>query len=383
MTLSTARVFVFAVAALLVLGCGQKPVVWQVVIDNGGDETASAIATDGNYFYVAGTASPTGKTDRAAWLITRLTRDGREVWRRSYNQAARNVCEDITADSKGYAYAIGRSNPQDKQICLVVKYAPDGNVSWQKGLALGGKTLGMGICQVSGDRIAVCGMAGTDANADHMIVLLDGKTGQTIWARNHDICCADLSVRIAADAKDNLAVIGQHGTADSVDIIVMKLNPRGETLWTRIYDSGGRDEAGDIAFDPVGNIVATGTAVIGDSVRCVILEYDPDGGVIRKAAYGQNAQAEGKGLYISPSGDIFVTGGLKGKTQNQVLVFQYQPSAISVWERQFWSGSGARGVDLLVPGDAIVAATVEGKTSDMAVYRLARVTAPKPPAARP
>jgi hypothetical protein len=389
-----AGMFAAALLVLLAAGCGSKQVVWQKTIDAGGDEVATAFTTDGTSYYVSYVGTKPGESDRAGWFVTKLSTDGREHWTRVYKDSPYAVCEDIWASNQGHLFATGRSKSRDKQLCLVIRYTADGGVTWQKGLELGDKTWGMGICPVSGDRIAVCGVAGTDANTDHMVALLDAKDGKVLWMKNYDICGADLAVRIAADAKDNLAIVGQYAdakTPENSDIIVIKLKPNGDTLWTRLYDSGGDDQAGDIAFDPFGNILVTGTATVGDSIRSVILEYDADGGSIRKAAYGQQAQATGNGIFVTKDADIFITGGLIGREigkggqaepTSEILVFQYKPSAQSIWERQYTPGPNAGGVDLVVNGDVYVAATVKNKTSDVLVCRFSLLTAPGKPAGK-
>jgi hypothetical protein len=370
------------VLTFLVAGCGQKPVVWQYRIDIGGDETATSIATDGANLYVGATATKPGGSDRAALLVTKLSLQGKELWSQLYKDAPYSTCEDVVADSTGACFVVGRIRPQKKTDCLVVRYAPDGRIAWQKGLELGDKTWGMGITRVGADKLAICGLAGTDVNADHMIALLDAGDGRTIWARNYDLCCADIARRIAADASGNLAVVGQHGDTGA-DIVVMKLKPNGDTLWTRIYDSGGEDKAGDVAFDQFGNVLVTGTAVVADSTHCVILEYDPDGGVIRKSAYGQQAQADGNGICVTAASDIFVCGTLLGvKTaagrKGDILAFQYKPSAQSIWERHYAPGGGeAEGTDLVVTDNAYVVANVKGKTADALVCCFSRPLPPK------
>jgi hypothetical protein len=379
------RIYAVVLAALMVAGCGSKQVVWQKTIDIGGDEVATALTTDGTSYYVSYVSTKPGDAERAGWFVTKLDSDGRERWTRMYKDSPFAVCEDIWADSEGHLFATGRTKSQGRQLCLIIRYSADGGITWQKGLALGDKTWGMGICPVSGNRIAVCGVAGTDANTDHMVALLDAKDGRTVWVKNIDLSSTDLAANIAADAKDNLAVVGvRGGTGAGSDIVVIKLKPNGDTLWTRNYDSGGDDRPGDIAFDPFGNIVVTGTATVGDSVRCVILEYDADGGSIRKAAYGEQAQATGNGIFITEDADIFITGKLIGRKlgkggqvepTGKILAFQYKPNAMSVWERQYTPGPNAGGADLVVNGDVYVAATVKAGTNDVVVCRFSRPTA--------
>ena len=360
-----------ALFVLLAAGCGVGPVVWQKTLNTGGDETATALTYDGTNYYVSYVSTRPGAPDHAGWFVTKLDNSGKKLWTRPYRDSPFAMCEDLWADSLGHLFATGRSKSEGKSICLVVRYAAGGEITWQKGLSVGDKTWGTGICPVSGDRIAVCGAAGTDANTDYMVALLDAKDGRTVWVKNIDLGPNDLAARVACDANDNLVLVGLHGeNAASPDIVIIKLAPNGDTLWTRRYDSGGSDEPGDIAFDGFGNIIATGTARVGDSVRCIIIEYDPDGNLIRKLAYGTVAQATGKGIYVTKNSAIYVTGSLLSDAgKSRILAFQYRPDAVSVWEKQYSPGPNAGGVDLVVNGDVYVAATVQGKTKDVLVCR--------------
>jgi len=362
---------------LLAAGCGVGPVVWQQTLDIGGDESATALTSDGTNYYVSYFSTRPGAPDRAGWCVAKLDSSGREIWTRTYKDSPYAMCEDVWADNLGHLFAAGRAKSEDKDICLIIRYAARGEITWQKGLSVGDKTWGTGICPVSGDRIAVCGVAGTDANTDYMVALLDAKDGRTVWVKNIDLGPNDLAARIACDANDNLAIIGLLGAnAANPDIVIVKLAPNGDTLWTRSYDSGGSDEPGDIAFDGFGNIIATGTARVGDSTRCVIVEYDPEGNLIRKLAYGTVTQATGKAVYVTRESDIYIAGSLLGQGgKSEILAFQYKPDAVSVWEKQYSPGPSTGAVDLVVNGDVYVAATVQNKTKDVLVCRFQQLGA--------
>jgi hypothetical protein len=383
------------VATALVLGCGTKPTVWEFKIDLGGDENATALATDGVNYFISYVATKAGEARRAGWYVTKVSPEGKEIWTQAYKDSKYAIPEDITAAPDGRLFAVGRAESQGKEVCLVLCYQPNGMVAWQKGLAVGDKTWGMGVCLVPGDKIAVCGMAGDDTNSDYMVALLDAKDGRTAWVRNIDVGPTDLANHMYSDPNGNLVVVGQHAakeTPGNGDIITLRLKPNGDTAWTRTYESGGDDQAGDIAIDQFGNIIVTGTAVVRDSVRCVILEYADSGGVIRKSAFGQNAMATGNGLYITKESDIFITGRLlgkqvpqqqgKAKQTSEALAFQYNPSAHSVWERHYKPGSSADGIEVVANGDVYIAATVQNKTADAYVLRFSKPPVPQLPQAK-
>jgi len=363
-----------ALLVLLSLNCNPRIVVWQKTLDFGGDEEATAFASDGSEFYVSFTATRQGAPDRAGWVVSKLDTAGNVLWTQMYKDAPYAICQDICTDAQGNLFAAGFVKSKTEQACLVMRYAASGAITWQKGLAVGDQTWATGVCPVSGERIAVCGTAGTRTNTDLMVAVLDAKDGRSVWVKNVDLCSTDVATRVAADAKDNLAVIGRYTkTGANPDVVIVKLKPNGDTLWTRRYDSGGNDEPGDIAFDRFGNIVATATARIGDSTRFIIIEYDPNGDLVRKLAYGTVAQAKAGGVFITGDDKVFMTGSLLlpgGKSE--VLAFQYVPNAVAVWEQHYTPGPSADGVDINVKGDVYVAATLQGKTKDVMVCRFAR-----------
>jgi hypothetical protein len=363
-----------AILLALAAGCGQGPLAWQRTIDLGGNETAVAIAHDGAGLYVAFTATGNDPA-RAGWFVARFDADGAEKWTRSFKEAQFAVPADLCAGPDG-CFAVGRIRRDGRDLGLVVAYAPDGAVRWQKAFAIGDRAEINGVCRVDSARIAITGAAGADDNLDLWVELLDAATGATAWSRSFDLAPLDRGHRVAADQRGNLALIAARARADASDILLVKLNAEGDSLWTRNYDSGGEDEPGDLAFDPLGNLIATTTARIGDSIRCVILEYDPDGGAIRKAAWGERAQAEGRAVAVSPAAEVFIGASLRraaAADKRDLLVFDYRPNATSVWERRHSAGADCRLADIAVAGDLFAAATVTGKTGDLLLLRFTRL----------
>ena len=358
------------VAGLLAFsGCGPKPVQWTTFIDTGVAEAAAAIASHQDELYVVGTQS-NPLTDRSVWLVQVLGKDGALKNKQTFAEGPVNVAADAAVNDNGELFICGRSNPRDTMLCLVVKTKPRVNALWKRGLVLGERCWGNGICVRPDGKVAVCGTVVDGDKTDMFVTLLD-PDGKTVWTRAYDLGAVEDALKIAAGLDNGLAVVGEVG-AGCPDIVVLRLAPNGDTVWTRRYDSGGADTAGDITFGVQGYILALGTARVNDSVKCVVLVYDSAGGVANRLAYGADAQAEGHGIFVTPQGDNFVTGRLLAPKGSAVLAFQYLPGATSVWERHCPIGTEGTGVDLVVRGDVFVAATVQRKTQDIAVVRLTR-----------
>src|SRR5512135_2347052 len=101
-----------AILVLLAAGCGPKPVVWQKTLDIGADETATALTSDGTYYYVSYVSTRPGAPDRADWNVTKLDSSGREVWTRTYKDSPYAICEDVWADNLGHLFAAGRAKTE-------------------------------------------------------------------------------------------------------------------------------------------------------------------------------------------------------------------------------------------------------------------------------
>ncbi len=358
--------------ALLLLGCGPGPVVWEHVIDAEADEAAAALATDGDNLLVLGTRTlPNGAS---AWLLQRLTMDGQLLCSRLYDEGETNVAGDVALAEDGTGYVVGTSLIQDQLMAVVARYGRTGNIIWHRGIALGEETRGRGIC-LDGDRVLICGSAVADGKQDLFVAELD-TAGNTVWSRHYDLGPLDDAVRISAGREGALAVCGLAGAGKNTDILLARLEPDGDTVWTRRYDSGAPDSPGDVAFDTFGNVIATGTAG-GDSPRLVIVEYHPDGELIRRAAYTEDAAAEGRAVATTGDGDIFFAGRLLGEGGDAMLAFHYRPNASSIWERVHRGGGDTGAADLVVAGDVFVLGTVERPGgSDMLLARFLRVEPP-------
>lgn len=352
---------------LILAGCGSGPVVWQHEIATELDEVAAGIAADSATVVVAGTVSGPG---RSGWLVARFRADGREVWRRTWNEGS--ICSGVALVPDGIVLA-GRTVDRDEPVCAVVKYGHDGSLRWQKGLGIGERSWAGGVCALPGGAAVITGAAGDGRELDLLLARLEAD-GRVNWVRNLRLGGA-VGQAVAAGPSGKLAVVAAGGTAESPDIVVVVTDSTGDTIWTRRYDSGAADLPGGITFDLLGNVVATGTVRLADSVRCVILEYDPEGKVIREAAFGTQTQAEGRAVAVSAEGDLFVAGAVGYDAQARAFAFHYRPNATSIWERTLKTCGRSGAVGIAVPNDVYVCATTQGQAGDIVVARLARPAA--------
>jgi hypothetical protein len=366
------RTLMLSCCFLLLLGCGGGMVMWTATIDCGGtDDVGAALADNGMNIVALGTKTLVG-TDRTAWLIQSLDRDGRPVWRQEYREGEQNTAGDVALSPAGESYCCGRVRLEGSDLCVVAKYRVDGSLAWQRALAVGEGSGGSGIA-LDGDELLVAGFARAEDRQELLVARLD-RNGSTLWSRNYRFGTLAGGTRIAADGKGNAVVVGQAGSAENPDIVLAKLDGKGDTLWSRVYDSGGEDRVGDVAVDVFGNVVATGTALVEGEPVCVILEYHPDGELIRKTAYGEGVRAEGRAIAATGDGDLYIAATLHGEDVVSTLAFHYQPNAGTIWERT-WRGSGeTRAADLSCRDDVILLNTVETAdgSHDMVVARLRR-----------
>jgi outer membrane protein assembly factor BamB len=358
-------------AVLLLLTCGGGPVVWTAAVPCDPGAVATGIAKAGPNIAVVGTKVSPG-TGSLAMVVQMFDDKGQIRWRREYTEGETNVAGGVALNRRGEAFIAGGSRINGRDMCVVAKYRIDGNLLWQRALAVGDGCRATGIAVVP-EGLLVCGSVSAKEEEQMLVVLLD-ENGETVWTRNFRFGVFSHAAGVAADDRGNMVLGGQTGLAENPDIIVAKLDKGGDTLWTRRYDSGGEDRCGGVAIDVFGNVLATGMALDEGSPRCVILEYHPDGELIRKSAYGERTAAEGRAIATTPEGDIFVAGAVYDGQQKDLLAFQYKPGATSVWERNYRHGDrNTTGAGIVADGDVFVLGTVEdGPGSDMVLARLFR-----------
>ena len=184
-----------------------------------------------------------------------------------------DVADGVASAADGSAYVVGISdsfatdpfgNPSPR--IFVVKFAPDGSLSWQKiwnGTTIRG--LGRPDVAVSADgSVYVTGV--TAENGNDAVLLKFDANGTLLWERAWGGAASDESFAVAT-APDGSVYIAGTATSfgpSSAGLFVVKFDSAGNLVWQRISD-GAAGNAVAVASD--GSVYAAGTTprnLIGD-----------------------------------------------------------------------------------------------------------------------
>ena len=279
------------------------------------------VAVDQNgYVYVAGGVEDSIYYNYA--LVLKYDPAGPLVWARRFDADTEVVAGfAVAVDSAGSAYVAGTAHYGLKDHALLLKYAPNGDLSWAQQYIPTGPQPGAGarFVAVGPDGDPVIAGSGGDSLASGFITIKYGPGGDRQWVVLHNVRSSPAG--LAIDDSNNVFVIGGtniNGTGP--DWATMKISPAGETLWHRRVTSSGShsdDEVGGIAINRFGRIYVTGTTEDTSYYNYVsTVRYDEAGHQLWIWSGLNGHYNGGTAMATDDSGDVYSlanVGGLQGR----------------------------------------------------------------------
>jgi autotransporter-associated beta strand protein len=301
------------------------------------DESAQAVAADGNLYVVGETGGTLPGQSSAGGLADAFVRKydaaGNELWTRQFGSSDSDAAVGVAVSASG-VYVVaqthgtlpGQASAGDWDV-FVRKYDADGNELWSRQF----------------------GSAGED---DAFAVAADA-TG----------------VYVAGDT--NGALPGQ-GNAGRFDAFVRKFDAAGNELWTRQFGTGGIDVALGVAVDASGVYLGGFTddtlpdQSSSGGVDAFVRKYDAAGNELWTRQFGTGDEVFARGIAVSASGVYvagFAFGAFPGQTNAgdaDAFVRKFDAAGNELWTREF--GSAAEDDAFAVAADA-TAVYVAGETA--------------------
>ena len=403
----------FLLAEAVVLFAQAPDWTWAKNIYGTEDETGYSVAVDpsGNVFIAGYFGSRTLKigsitlTNSGAEniFIAKFDADGNALWAKS---AGGNYYDDgmsVTTDASGNAYLTGYfgsstitfgsttlTNAGSYDIFLV-KYDPNGNVLWAKGVGGSYEDQGSSVAVDPSGNNFVTGYFNsltltfgttTVQNISEFDVFLAkyDAGGNVLWAKGAGGNNDDYAYSVAADASGNAFVAGAFdsptitfGTVTLTnaggvlknDVFIAKYDAGGNVLWAKSAGGTDDDVAYSVAADPSGNAYLTGYfssshITFGSTVltntggeNIFLVKYDPNGNVIwAKNEIGVSDEANS--VTTDASGNIYVAGYFGGATSifgtdtltnagtENIFLAKYNGAGNVLWAK----GAGGTGSDM-------------------------------------
>jgi hypothetical protein len=293
------RFVIFFIACLFVLSAGvhaQPKVQWSVTFGGSHRDAGygAAATPDGGSVFAGYSNSDDGDindhhgpTSASDCLVGKLDANGNLIWLRSYGGSGNDAAACIIVVPDGYVFC-GGTNSTDGDVkglhgttnsdAWVVKLDTSGKILWQHcyGGSLeddalrivatgdGGYVFAARSYSNDGD---VTGHHGSTDSSDYWVVKID-SIGKIQWEKSYGgsgddapfglTRTDDNAYVLCGDATSNDGdVSGNHGGSD---IWVLKINDTGKIIWENSYGSPGNDDNNSVTLTPDGGYIVGGSA---------------------------------------------------------------------------------------------------------------------------
>ena len=290
---------------------------------------------------------------RAATLVSETTWGG----------AVSEVVGDAAVASDGSTYLAGftTSFATNQTAIFVVKFAPDGTLTWQRtwdAVAAFSNDEARDVAIAPDGSVYVTGSA--LGVAGDVVLLKLSQNGDLVWQQRWGGAGSESGEAVAVAADGSVYVAG--GTNSFGDggshFFALKFTPDGTLVWQRIR-AGGTAQVVDVA--PDGSVAVAGVGARPDlpgAFDAVVLKLDAGGALAWQRAYfaGEVTDARG-GVAVSADGSIHVAGAIQDSERKLVvdaLLFRLSASGSLLWDRTWGGRSGDVSSGIAIAPDGAV-----------------------------
>ena len=251
----------------------------------------------------------------------------------------------VRFDSQGNTIACGYEENGCTQIDIcVTKYGPQGDTLWHASYD-GFNTYGTNdypndMEVDAAGNIYITGKTEIN-NFDYAVTLKYDPAGNLLWSKKY-ATAESTGNRLALDTSGNVFICGFRNISSNKDFLVLKYNAAGTEQWARFYSNGNHDEAIDVECEPTGNIYVTGRrSGVNAFYDWATVKYDSNGNQLWADVYANAASfaysEEPVELEIDSNGDILVAGfaPFLSTSNSDYYVIKYNPSGSRIWEAPF------------------------------------------------
>lgn len=328
-----------------------------ITTDAGGNIIISGYFTSATITFGSMTFSNSGQWDL---FIVKYDPSGNVLWAKSAGGGSHESALSVATDLSGNIIAVGyyqspaitfgattftNNNPASNTIDMfVVKYDPEGNLIWAKGMggnsydALRGVTTDPeGNIIVAGDfssssiTISAITINNTNNEGDAFIAKFDAN-GNVLWAKNPGGIIFESANSVSSDAYGNIYVAGDfYGVTMSFgsisvpntggnDMFLAKYDAAGNVVWAKGADGSADEHAYSVSTTPQGNTVVTGpytspSLTFGSTVLTnagstdiFLAQYNTDGNLLWAKSMGSNLFDQANDVYTDASGNVYLVG---------------------------------------------------------------------------
>jgi uncharacterized delta-60 repeat protein len=336
----------------------------------------AAVGADGSTYLLGNTRSFSGSPDRSVIFLAKFAADGSLAWDRTWSGPQAFVSDearDIAVASDGSAYVTGSTLGTAGDVILL-KFAPDGTLVWQRTWGGSGTESGNGLALAPDGSIYVAGGTSSfGAGSGAMFILTFTADGTLARQRIWDTSAGAVGDDVAVAPDGSVYVAGgtpRPGGVGGFDVVLLKIDPAGSLVWQRTYAAGEIvDARGGVTVAPDGSVyvagavqeVTSGSNVVLDAI---LLKFTPAGDLEWDRSWGGRDGDDAGGVTVAANGTILLAGttasfGAGGG--GDAFIVQVQPNGRAT-EAMTWGGAGldnGSAVGVAPDGSISLAATTE------------------------
>lgn len=401
--------------------------LWSVVVGDGADQRANAVAHDsgdnvllggsfaGTVDFGGGALSSAGQNDV---LIAKLNAAGALIWAKSFGDASDQTLTAVAADPQDSVLAVGSfagtvgfggaslvsSGLTD---VFVVKLNSAGVHSYSRRFgdfaaqsASGLVVDAVGNALISGRFAGTLNFGGAplvSAGADDAYILKLNPFGNFVWAKRFGDASTQSAEGVAVDTTNAVIVVGTfQGTVDfglgpvtsagGTDIFVLKLDSAGNAVWLKTYGDAADQSVSDVATDSAnavvfggsfaGSVSFGGATHTANGVDLYVAKLDSAGTFVWSLQDGAAGSEVVDDVDLDSAGNAAISGHFDGAvglglgntaatSSSDLFLAKVSPLGAPLWLRTYANGSAqaGSGVAFDATGDVVVAGFTTGTVS--------------------
>jgi hypothetical protein len=258
-------------------------------------------------------------------FVASYSATGTLLWERRFSEGSQTYPTSVDVDASSNTVVVGSSKSSNQWNAVLVKYAPDGTLLWNRSYALSPVYVSVAT-RANGDILA-----GVGSQFGIPTILKHSAAGELLWTAEIG---GGVPWEIKVDGEGNIFVASRREF--SIDEFI-KLNASGELLWRK----PARDfHIAHMTLNAAGDLLATG---LGDLVGVYVVKLDTNGNELWRSYFGQPDWYAGfpRGIAAQGSG-VSIGFDLYGPMSMQgVWAAHYDDSGVEVWRDSYTNAAGS------------------------------------------
>ncbi len=314
-------VFIVLVAAATVANAGAASVISETTWGGASSEVTNgaAFAVDGST-YLAGFTNSFDPFGRDNAFVVKFGPEGSLSWKRTFDgpgDFSFDRANGVAVAPDGSVYVAGQTVGVGNDV-LLLKFSPDGSLIWQRRWDAGGQETGEAVAVASDGAVYVTGTTDSFGGFGHLLVLRFAPDGTLVWQRIRDVATdaavgAGQAITVAADGSIYAAGVTPRSVVGEFDMLLLKLDAQGTLIWQRTYSAAEvADARGGVAVGADGSVYVAGGIQAVTKRTAVndtfVANFSSDGSLVWDRGYGGDQGDFPGGVAARADGTVLIGG---------------------------------------------------------------------------